>query len=90
MVMLIFIANLTHRCYTHFMSTVTLRIPVSKTLYDKAEAASLSHGFSLEEMVKILIRKLTKKEVTVVLKEQRSAALKTCLRHKNLFVKRLF
>lgn len=48
------------------MKNIVLQVPMSKSLRDKAEKASKDMGFSsLQEVTRILLKKLSEKKLTV-------------------------
>lgn len=53
------------------MNKVTLQVPMSKALKTSAEKVANEYGFSsLQEIVRVLLSKLAKRELTVTVKEQ--------------------
>lgn len=52
------------------MNTTTLQIPISKTLKADATAVAREHGFSsLQEIVRVLLTKLAKRQLIVSVEE---------------------
>lgn len=52
------------------MQRVILQVPMSKELKEKAEAVSFDMGFSsLQETIRVLLAKLSKKELSVRIEE---------------------
>lgn len=52
------------------MDRVILQVPLSRTLKEQAEVVSADYGFSsLQEIIRVILNKLAKKELTVSIQE---------------------
>lgn len=55
---------------------VILQVPLSKSLKEKAEAVSSDYGFSsLQEIIRILLQKISRRELTIRVQEERTTVL---------------
>jgi len=54
------------------MSRVILQVPMTKQLKEAAEKAARSHGFSsLQETIRVLLHKLSQKELNISFQEEK-------------------